>query len=151
MKNYQIIITYVKKNIPFVNIEDIEVRSFETLEQAKNFVSTYVSACGKEKEMVMEFKPEERYLRADITLHEELITLKLNIINDDLNLLDEFCVEEAKFRLSEYFGIAPESISDNLLEDTAKSIRETIDYCQDLYDAIDDNIREVLNKYEEEL
>lgn len=128
----------------------IDIKNFNSFDQAKNYVITQIDKIQHKTKTIMETDVKEESLRAETIFRNGIVTYKMNIVKNDLDPLDEFCIDEAKFRLSEFFGITPESISDNLLEDTAKSIRETIDYCEYLYDTIDNNIREVLNKYKKE-
>lgn len=152
MKIYQIIIVSsfyrmeggLEKGSPV-----IDVKNCNSFDQAKNYVITQIDKIQHKIETTMEADVKEESLRAETIFRNGITTYKMNIIENDTDPLDDFCMNEAKFRLSEYFGFTPESIPDNLLEDTAKSIRSTIDCCEYLYDTIDNNIREVLNKYEE--
>ena len=145
MKIYQIITTVRCFDDASISVWAEE---FQTLAQAKNYVKNEVNERSSHSKT--EINETENNISASSFNDKREVNWELHIINIEVDPLDEFCINEAKFRLSEFFGITPESISDNLLEDTAKSIRETIDYCEYLYDTIDNNIREVLNKYKEE-
>lgn len=65
--------------------------------------------------------------------------------------LQDFCNEEAPFRLQEIHNVPKEQITEQMIEDVAQIIRDSIDYNEVLYDDMDYDIREYLeNNYKEE-
>jgi len=61
-----------------------------------------------------------------------------------IDYLQEFCKEEAPFRLREYFGLSDEKIEE-FSGEVEEIIRDTIDNCEELYDSMDDRIGEFLD------
>ena len=70
----------------------------------------------------------------------EIIELE---VEGGIDYLQEFCKEEAPFRLREYFNLSDEKIEEYSGE-VEEIIRDTIDNCDELYEAMDDRIRESL-------
>ena len=146
MKIYQVICVasfFGKKGgTPVIGVEE-----FKTFKEAQNYIIQHIGQTQDKLRTEMESSPEDESIRAEVTYGNGLLTYKLNVVT--VNLLDEFCLKEAKFRLTDRFGIPEESISDNLLEDTATAVNEAFENC-DFYDCIDNNIRTTLKKYQEE-
>ena len=128
----------------------IDVKNYSSFDQAKNYVITQIDKIQHKIKTTMEADVKEESLHAETVFRNGIVTYKMNIVENDLDPLDEFCINEAKFRLTDIFGIPEESISDDLLEDTAESIRNTIDDCEELYDQMENGIREIIEQYEEE-
>ena len=127
----------------------IDVKNFNSFQEAQTHVIEHIDKLQHKTKTVMEADAKEECLRADTVLKNGIITYKMNIIEkEDINPLDEFCINEAKFRLTDIFGIPEKDISEDLLEDTANSIRHTIDYCEVLYDQMDNEIREIIENTE---
>ena len=60
-----------------------------------------------------------------------------------IDYLQEFCKEQAPYRLREYFNLSDEKIEEYSGE-VEEVIRDIIDNYDNLYDAIDDRIRKLL-------
>lgn len=127
----------------------IDVKNFNSFQEARTHVIEHINKLQNKTKTEMDADAKQEYLRADTVLKNGIITYKMNVVEkEDTNPLDEFCINEAKFRLTDIFGIPEKDISEDLLEDTAKSIRHTIDYCEVLYDQMDDEIREIIESTE---
>ena len=66
-------------------------------------------------------------------------------VEGHIDYLQEFCKEEAAFRLSEYFGLKDEQIAE-IADDVEGIIRDVIDNNVGLYDEMDYEIEYYLNK-----
>lgn len=62
--------------------------------------------------------------------------------------LQEFCRREASFRLTEFHGLKNKDLTEDLLEETAETIRDVIDESEFLYDSIDSAIRNMMEELE---
>lgn len=129
------------------------VQSFNCLKDAFNYVKGQEKLWHDSKNNLIEFKynPEKETLFAayeDTHYKCAYVLTKQYLFADEINPLDEFCANEAPFRLQEIFCKSDDFVEGrpDVVKDVAGIIRHTIDYCEVLYDAIDDNIREYLEK-----
>lgn len=75
----------------------------------------------------------------------------LSAEDNESDPLQDFCNEEAPFRLEEIHNIPKDQITEDMIAEVSNIIRDCIDYNEDLYDSIDYDIREYLeNNYKKE-
>ena len=67
-------------------------------------------------------------------------------VYEENDVLEAFCRNEASFRLNEYFGIAPENQTEDLICDVKDEIKSVIDNHSILYDDIDCAISKLLRE-----
>ena len=70
-------------------------------------------------------------------------------VYEEDDILEAFCRNEASFRLNEYFGIAPENQTEDLICDVKDKIKNIIDNHAMLYDDIDCAISKLLHERDE--
>ena len=81
-------------------------------------------------------------IRAGKKLTEDEVEYVWFVLTDPLQ---EFCMREGTFRLVEMHGVDPAKATE-MEFDAAEAVRDTIDYDENLYDKIDDEIRNIANK-----
>lgn len=132
----------------------ISQRLFSTFEKAKNYVLSQIDKLKKDKQILeeegdIEISDLDKIIRVRIPYNNGANIYKLEHLyvdprNFNYDFLDEFCVDEAKHRLVNIFEIPEDQITEDLLGDTYEVIRDIMDNDENLYDTMDDKIREVL-------
>ena len=146
------IIYQIIKVTTFENgLEDVVISQerFDNFQAARNYVISDIARAEiKKLSTDLTSDPVAETLRARVVFKNAQTIYKLEKIIVDC--LMEFCYEEAKFRLTEFHGIKPEEISDNMFGDVADLIWDEFDSHERFWDDVDDDIRDYLLEQKEE-
>lgn len=89
-----------------------------------------------------EYLTEGQIISQKLARHEKLSEEEMQIVTQVMmDPLGEFIKREAPFRLCEILKMDDQEVDEDTLGKAEEIIRDAIDFCEDLYDRMDDDLR----------